>query len=162
MYGPFANSWGLWDSNTLLFFAQKTLFGSFWLFLALFWKILALGGREVAFFFSFFFTRYIRNCLFISAITLHFISNIKIQKMFGPFANSWGLWDSNTLLFFAQKTHQRRYNSVVILNKNPSIYNIKRWVAWTMGQTNRRPRVWCSKYNFFSWFLASFKQPSVL
>ena len=25
--------------------------------------------------------------------------------------------------------------------KNPSIYNILRWVAWTMGQTNRRPRV---------------------
>ena len=25
--------------------------------------------------------------------------------------------------------------------KNPSIYNKLRWVAWTMGQTNRRPRV---------------------
>ena len=24
---------------------------------------------------------------------------------------------------------------------NPSIYNILRWVAWTMGQTNGRPRV---------------------
>ena len=29
---------------------------------------------------------------------------------------------------------------------NPSIYNILRWVAWTMGQTNRRLRVWCSKH----------------
>ena len=28
---------------------------------------------------------------------------------------------------------------------NPSIYNIIRWVAWTMGKTNRRPSVWCSK-----------------
>ena len=25
-----------------------------------------------------------------------------------------------------------------------------------MGQTNRRPSVWCSKYYFFSWFLAKF------
>ena len=25
--------------------------------------------------------------------------------------------------------------------KNPSIYNIIRWVAWTMGQTNHRPSV---------------------
>ena len=41
-------------------------------------------------------------------------------------------------------------------NKNPSIYNIICWVAWTMGQTNRQPRVWCSKYYFFSWFLAKF------
>ena len=24
-----------------------------------------------------------------------------------------------------------------------------RWVAWTMGQMNRRSRVWCSKYYFF-------------
>ena len=39
---------------------------------------------------------------------------------------------------------------------NPSIYNIIRWVAWTMGQTNCRPSVWCSKYYFFSWFLAKF------
>ena len=27
---------------------------------------------------------------------------------------------------------------------------IIRWVTWTMGQTNRRPSVWCSKYFFFS------------
>ena len=36
--------------------------------------------------------------------------------------------------------------------KNPSIYNILRWVAWTMGQTNRRPSVWCSKYYLFYTF----------
>ena len=30
------------------------------------------------------------------------------------------------------------------------------WVAWTMGQTNRWQSVWCSKYYFFSWFLAKF------
>ena len=35
---------------------------------------------------------------------------------------------------------------------NPSIYNILRWVAWTMGQTNCRPRVCCSKY-FFTLFI---------
>ena len=39
---------------------------------------------------------------------------------------------------------------------NPSIYNIICWVAWMMGQTNRQPSVWCSKYHFFSWFLAKF------
>ena len=32
---------------------------------------------------------------------------------------------------------------------NPSIYNIIRWVAWTMGQMNRQPSVWCSKYYLF-------------
>ena len=37
---------------------------------------------------------------------------------------------------------------------NLSIYNIICRVAWTMGQTNRWPSVWCSKYYFFSWFLA--------
>ena len=35
------------------------------------------------------------------------------------------------------------------LTCNPSIYNIIRWFAGPMGQTNRRPSVWCSKY-FFS------------
>ena len=30
------------------------------------------------------------------------------------------------------------------------------WVAGPIGQTNRRPSVWCSKYYFFSWFLAEF------
>ena len=38
-------------------------------------------------------------------------------------------------------------------SRNPSIYNILRWVAWTMGQTNRQPRVWCSKYYFFILFI---------
>ena len=36
--------------------------------------------------------------------------------------------------------------------RNPSIYNILRCVAWMMGQTNRQPRVWCSKYYFFYTF----------
>ena len=35
---------------------------------------------------------------------------------------------------------------------NPSIYNILRWEAWTMGKKNRWPRVWCSKYYFFILF----------
>ena len=29
-------------------------------------------------------------------------------------------------------------------------------VAGPMGQMNRRPSVWCSKYYFFSWFLSEF------
>ena len=37
----------------------------------------------------------------------------------------------------------------LLITWNPSIYNIIRWVAWTMGQTNRRQSVWCSKYYFF-------------
>ena len=40
-------------------------------------------------------------------------------------------------------------NPVLFQIKNASIYNILRWVAWTIGQTNRRPSVWCSKYYFF-------------
>ena len=31
----------------------------------------------------------------------------------------------------------------------PSIYNIIRWFAGTMGQTTRGPSVWCSKCYFF-------------
>ena len=36
--------------------------------------------------------------------------------------------------------------------RNPSIYNILRWVAWMMEQTNRRPKVWYSKYYSFYTF----------
>ena len=39
---------------------------------------------------------------------------------------------------------------------NPSISDILRWVAGTMGQMNRRPSIWCSKYYFFPWFLAKY------
>ena len=39
-------------------------------------------------------------------------------------------------------------------SKNPSIYNILRWVAWMMGQTNRRPSVWCSKYILFFFMIS--------
>ena len=35
------------------------------------------------------------------------------------------------------------------VHRNLSTYNILRWVAWTMGQTNCPPRVWYSKYYFF-------------
>ena len=40
------------------------------------------------------------------------------------------------------------------LCKNPSIYNILHWVAWTIGQTNCRPRVWCSFFHTFYRFKA--------
>ena len=45
-------------------------------------------------------------------------------------------------------------------NINLSIYNIICWVAWTMGQTNHRPSVWCSKYYFFHDFLQNSLQKS--
>ena len=35
-------------------------------------------------------------------------------------------------------------------SKNPTIYNIIRWFAGPMGQTTRRPSIWCSKYYLFS------------
>ena len=38
--------------------------------------------------------------------------------------------------------------SFTTANKNQSVDNIIRWFAGTMGQTNRRPSVWCSKYHF--------------
>ena len=37
--------------------------------------------------------------------------------------------------------------------KSVNLQYILRLVAWTMGQTNRRPRVWCSKYYFFILFI---------
>ena len=42
----------------------------------------------------------------------------------------------------------------IISLRNQSIYNIIRWVVGTMGQTNRWPRVWCSKYYFLMLFIA--------
>ena len=44
--------------------------------------------------------------------------------------------------------------------KHQSIYNIIRWVAGMMGQRNRRPSVWCSKYFFFHDFLQNSLQKS--
>ena len=42
--------------------------------------------------------------------------------------------------------------------KNPSIFNIIRWVAGSMRQTTHRPSVWCSKYFFFHNFLQNYLQ----
>ena len=33
--------------------------------------------------------------------------------------------------------------------KNPTIYNIIRWFAGSLGQMTRQPSVWCSKYYLF-------------
>ena len=52
-----------------------------------------------------------------------------------------------SLFFLLMKS---RFNHIDFLN--PSIYNLIRWVAWPMGQTNRRPSVWCSKCYFFLYF----------
>ena len=43
---------------------------------------------------------------------------------------------------------------------NPSIYNILRWVAWTMGQMNRRPSVNVPSIIFFHDFLQNSLQKS--
>ena len=40
--------------------------------------------------------------------------------------------------------------------KNPTIYNIIQWFTGSLGQMTHRPSVWCSKYYFFSQFLAKF------
>ena len=42
-----------------------------------------------------------------------------------------------------------RFTNSTKLFKNPSISEILRWVAGTMGQMNCWPSVWCSKYYFF-------------
>ena len=42
-----------------------------------------------------------------------------------------------------------------LISWNTSIYNILRWVAWTMGQINHWPSVWCSKFYFL--FMIPFK-----
>ena len=49
------------------------------------------------------------------------------------------LWEITPMIFYLDMTQ----------TWNPSIYNIIRWVAWTLGQTNRQPSIWCSKYYFF-------------
>ena len=57
------------------------------------------------------------------------------------------LWEITRMIFCLDMTQ----------TWNPSIYNIIRWVAWMMGQTNCPPSVWCSKYYYyFSWFIAKF------
>ena len=38
-------------------------------------------------------------------------------------------------------------------NRNPTIFNIIRWVAGSVGRTTHPPSVWCSKYYFFHNFL---------
>ena len=43
------------------------------------------------------------------------------------------------------------------LRWNPSIYNMIGWVAWSMGQKNRRPRLWCSTSKYYYVFIVSCK-----
>ena len=75
---------------------------------------------------------------------------------------SRGLLPQNTIFLMHQPiTHSSGYSAVVCTEpRNPSIYNIICWVAWTMGQTNHRPSVWCSKYYFFHDFLQNSLQKS--
>ena len=39
---------------------------------------------------------------------------------------------------------------------NPTIFNIIRWFAGSMGQMTRRPSIWCSKY-YYLFFIKSCK-----
>ena len=41
----------------------------------------------------------------------------------------------------------------IVLTRNPSIFNIIRWFAGTLGQRTQWPSVWCSKIIFFYNFL---------
>ena len=50
--------------------------------------------------------------------------------------------------------HDCAVNDLIIKIRQSKINS--RSVAGPMGQMNRRPSVWCSKYFFFSWFLAEF------
>ena len=43
----------------------------------------------------------------------------------------------------------RHLDLLFFLSSNPSIYNIIRWISWTMGQTNRLLSVWRSNHYFF-------------
>ena len=43
------------------------------------------------------------------------------------------------------------YSSRIHLSttRNPAIFNIIRWVAWSLGRTTHWPSVWCTKYYLF-------------
>ena len=87
-----------------------------------------------------------------------------LEEMIKPPSVNSFLWPSTCGCPKSDKTRLKMTHILKILFfdcyperfKNPSIYNKIRWVAWTMGQMNRRKSVWCSKYYFFSWFLAKF------
>ena len=64
----------------------------------------------------------------------------------------WNYADIEILQEFRQNLEFWSEKHLAIPFWNPSIYNILHWVAWTMGQTNGRPRVWRSKYYFFYTF----------
>ena len=49
-----------------------------------------------------------------------------------------------TIVWMLKKNTQKTTR----VHRNLSTYNILRWVAWTMRQTNCPPRVWCYKYYF--------------
>ena len=78
----------------------------------------------------------------------HFpIGMIKLSK------NSWSRWLQ--LLLHNKQFYDYISDLIVRVEIRQSKIN-SRSVAGLMGQMNRRPSVWCSKYYFFTWFLAEF------
>ena len=75
------------------------------------------------------------------------MTNNRVKRNF----HKYGFYISGTILIW------KKAKEVLadFMNKNPSIYKIKSLVAWTMGQMNRRPSFWCSKYYFL--FVISYK-----
>ena len=106
----------------------------------------------------------------ISGLTLH--STLFDLTFYLLPLKSTNIHQKFTLLLAARK--QNGFNSRVKIkspekilsvgssnkNINLSIYNIICWVAWTMGQMNHRPSVWCSKYYFFHDFSQNSLQKS--
>ena len=88
----------------------------------------------------------------------NFIQQLKVSKSRKQFMVS-SILPKNKQKQFNLRYHKSKVEFVhsffgrIEATINPSIYNILRWVAWMMGQANCRPRVWCSKYYLFLYFL---------
>ena len=76
-----------------------------------------------------FYRRNRQNCIFCNTVYVH----VSLRRC------CFGL---ETRVIIQISTHSNFWN--------PSIYNKIRWFAGLMGQTIRRPCVWCPKYYFFS------------
>ena len=77
------------------------------------------------------------------------LSLLQLAFLWPHFAKAFTLFCLPLRLQEDNMGKKKIWKKVSFLSWNPSIYNILRWVAWTMGQTNCRPRVWTSKYFFF-------------
>ena len=70
------------------------------------------------------------------------------------------------LLFYSKKVRKKcdlpgQYLLLIHKTKNPTIFNMLRWVTGSLGQTTHRQSVWCSIYYFiFLNFLQNYLQKS--